>query len=94
MDLQQKNQELIKRVQEQDELIKNMRDVLRFCARGSVGTFHQQQSAKEMLLNSRKIVWSRCNPDGSYNDDYKKWIFKCGGQEALDENSKEEAELR
>jgi hypothetical protein len=92
--LRQQNKELTARIAEQDELIKNMRDVLRFCARSSVGTFYQQQSAKEMLLNSRKIVWDRCNPDGTYNDEYKKWIFECGGQEALDANAKEEEELR
>ncbi|GAG00072.1 unnamed protein product, partial [marine sediment metagenome] len=30
------------------ESINNMRDVLRFCARTGVGTYYQQQSAKEM----------------------------------------------
>lgn len=91
--VKKQNQELLNRILEQDTLIHNMRDVLRFCARGSIGTYYQQQSAKEMLLNSKKLVWSRCNPDGTYNDEYKAWIFSCGGQEALDQNSKEEAEL-
>ena len=91
--LQKQNKELVDRITEQDELIKNMRDVLRFCARDGVGTYYQQQSAREMLLNSRKIVWDRCNPDGTYNESYKKWIFECGGQEALDRNNEEEQEL-
>lgn len=98
--LEKENQELYKQVTvlykkiaEQNELIQNMRDVLRFCARDGVGTYYQQQSAKEMLLNSKKLVWSRCNPDGTYNEEYKRWIFACGGQEALDRNNKEEQEL-
>ena len=46
-----------------------------------------------MLLENRKIVWDRCNPDGTYNEDYKAWIFECGGQEALDANEEEEKSL-
>ena len=91
--LKKQNKELVDRIVQQDTLIKNMRDVLRFCARSSVGTFYQQQSAKEMLLNSRKIVWDRCNPDGTYNESYRKWIFECGGQEALDLNDEDERSL-
>jgi hypothetical protein len=91
--LEETNKQLLNRILEQDELINNMRDVLRFCARSSVGTYYQQQSAKEMLLNSRKIVWDRCNADGTYNQSYRDWIFSCGGQEALDLNDEEERSL-
>ena len=91
--LEETNKQLLNRILEQDKLINDMRDVLRFCARSSVGTYYQQQSAKEMLLNSRKIVWDRCNPDGTYNQSYRDWIFSCGGQEALDENDEEERSL-
>jgi hypothetical protein len=73
--------------------IKDMRDVLRFCAMSNVGTYYQQQSAREMLLNNTKLVWDRNNEDGTYNEDYKKWIFQCGGQEALDAVLAEEKEL-
>ena len=71
-------------------LIENMRDVLRFCAMTDVGTYYQQQSAKEMLLHNKKIVWSRHNDDGTYNEDYKKWILQCSGQEGLDRVLEEE----
>lgn len=91
--LEETNKQLLNRILEQDKLINDMRDVLRFCARSSVGTYYQQQSAKEMLLNSRKIVWDRCNPDGTYNKSYRDWIFSCGGQEALDHNDEEERSL-
>jgi hypothetical protein len=73
--------------------IEDMRDVLRFCAMSGVGTYYQQQSAREMLLNNTKLVWDRNNEDGTYNESYKNWIFKCGGQEALDAVLAEEKEL-
>ena len=91
--LRKQNRELITTVMEQKELIENMRDVLRFCARSNVGSYYQQQSAKKMLLDNERIVWDRCNPDGTYNEDYKSWIFECGGQEALDANEEEEKSL-
>jgi hypothetical protein len=75
------------------EKIEDMRDVLRFCAMSGVGTYYQQQSAREMVLNNTKLVWDRHNENGTYNEDYKKWIFKCGGQEALDAVLAEEKEL-
>lgn len=69
-------EELKKQNETLKETISAMRDVLRFCARGDVGTYYQQQSAKEMLLNSRKIVWSDHNPDGTYTEEYKQGIKK------------------
>ena len=48
---------------------------------------------KKMLLDNEKIVWDKCNPDGTYNEDYKAWIFETGGQEALDANEEEEKSL-
>jgi hypothetical protein len=56
------------------EKISEMRDVLRFCARNDVGTYYQQQSAKEMLLNNKKMVWSDHNSDGTYTEEYKQGI--------------------
>lgn len=91
--LRKQNRELKATVMEQKELIDNMRDVLRFCARSNVGSYYQQQSAKKMLLDNEKIVWDRCNPDGTYNEDYKSWLFECGGQDALDANEEEEKSL-
>lgn len=91
--LKKRNEELVERIKEQDALIKDMRDVLRFCARSSVGTYYQQQSAREMVVNSRKLVWDRFNPDGTYAESYRRWIFECGGQDALDLNDEEERSL-
>ena len=80
-------------VKQQEELITDMRDVLRFCAMSSVGTHYQQQSAREMLINSKKIVWSRHNEDGTYGEEYKQWVLKHHGQESLDQMLAEEKEL-
>lgn len=91
--LEEENKKLYQKISEQNELIQNMRDVLRFCALNSVGTYYQQQSAKEMVINSRKLVWSHCNSDGTRSKEEKEWIFECGGQKALDRVNKEEAEL-
>jgi len=68
-DLKKQNEDL-------KQMISSMRDVLRFCARGDVGTYYQQESAKEMLLNSRKIVWSNHNEDGTFTEEYKQGIKK------------------
>jgi hypothetical protein len=68
---------LRKTVKEQKDLINTMRDVLKFCARGEVGTYYQQQSAREMAINNTHVVWDRYNPDGSTTEDYRKWIFQC-----------------
>jgi len=85
---------LIQMLIQQDAYINEVRNVLRFCAMDGVGTFYQQQSAKEMLLNNTKINWSsRHNPDGTFNDEHKKWIKECGGQEALDKVIEMENEL-
>lgn len=87
------NKELVEKVALQEKLIKDMRDVLRFCARRNAGTHYQQESAKSMLLHNKKMVWDRWNEDGTYGESYRKWIFERGGQEALDANDAEEKEL-
>jgi len=91
---------LIGQVQEQDEYIKRVRDVLRFCAMNNVGTYYQQESARKMLIENVKIVWSNHNPDGTCNDKERRWIYNCAegrkkdsGQKALDELDKQEKEL-
>jgi hypothetical protein len=89
-------QKAFKLLAEQDKLIKKMRDVLRLCSRDGVGTFYQQQAAREMLATGRKtfgLPGCRFNLDGTYSDSYKEWIFSCNGQEGLDRNAKEEKEL-
>jgi len=64
-------------ISQQKELIDTMRDVLKFCARSDVGTYYQQQSAREMAINNTHVVWNRYNPDGSTTEDYRKWIYQC-----------------
>ena len=96
--LRKQNKELIEKIVEQDKLIKDMRDVLRFCAMEGVGTYYQQQSAKEMVVNSRKFVWSDFNQDGTYTkkykNDLKKRFSKDKVKEILDEINEMEAKLR
>jgi len=69
-------EELKKENEKLKDAVNTMRDVLRFCARNDVGTYYQQQSAKEMLVNSVKIVWSDHNPDGTFTEEYKQGIKK------------------
>lgn len=92
---------LRKAVREQQELIETMRNVLKFCARNDVGTFYQQQSAREMALNNNHVVWDRYNPDGSTSESYRKWIFDCAesnkkgsGKQALEDLDNYEKELQ
>ena len=87
-------------VKEQYKLIKTMKDVLRFCARGDAGTFYQQESAREMLHNNTHLVWDRYNADGTTAESYRKWIHECaegrekgGGDKALEKLDEYEKEL-
>lgn len=98
--LKKQNKELFDHIVQQNQLIKDMKDVLRFCARTDVGTYYQSESAREMLLNNTKLVWSHCNPDGTLTKDQRDWIFLCaegrkkgGGKRALRELDKYEKEL-
>ena len=91
---------LRKTVKEQATLIKTMKDVLRFCARGDVGTYYQQQTALKMLQENTQLVWDRYNPDGTTAESYRKWIYDCGegrevggGDKALNELDEYEKEL-
>ena len=68
---------LIKEIQQLKQTIITLRNVLRFCARNDVGTYYQRNSAKEMLLNSKQIVWSDFNPNGTYSEEYKAGIHRC-----------------
>jgi len=71
------------------DVINTMRDVLKFCARGEVGTYYQQQSAREMAINNTHVVWNRYNPDGSTTEDYRKWIYQCAeGRKRGQENER------
>lgn len=83
---------LLKLLAQQDQYIKDIRDVLRFCARTDVGTYYQSQSAIKMLKGT-KVIWSRNNPDGTYNQDYIEWIRGCGGDEAVEKVLAYEKEL-
>jgi hypothetical protein len=92
---------LRKTVAEQRNLINTMRVVLKFCARNDVGTYYQQQAAKEMALNNTHLVWDRYNADGSTAENYRKWIYDCAednkkgsGEKALRELDKYEKELQ
>jgi hypothetical protein len=92
---------LRKSVKEQKELINTMRDVLKFCARNDVGTYYQQQSAREMALSNIHVVWDRYNPDGSTSESYRKWIYSCAegrekgsGEQALRDLDEYEKELQ
>lgn len=92
--LEKEIKSLKEQLDNRDELISNMKDVLFFCAKSDVGTYYQQESAKAMLLHNEKIVWSRYNPDGTANEEWKSWIFRCSGQEGLDALLEEERELK
>lgn len=91
--LEERVEILSKRVIEQDKLIEDMRDVLRLCARPDVGTYYQQESAKKMLLENIKLVWSNHNEDGTYTEEYKNWVLTNCGQKSLDGILKIEQEL-
>jgi len=84
--------DLLKKLAQQDQYIKDLRDVLRFCAQANVGTYYQQQSAIEMLKGT-KLVWSDFNPDGTSNERRINWIRSCGGEEAVTKILKYEKEL-
>lgn len=92
--LQKEIDDIKRQLDNKDKLISNMRDVLFFCARDGVGTYYQQQSAREMLLHNKKITWSRYNPDGTVTDEWKAWVFQCSGQDGLDDLLEEERILK
>jgi len=88
-------------ISEQRQYIGTVKDVLRFCARTDVGTYYQQQSAKKMLLENTHLVWSHCNPDGTFTEEERKWIHdraeaekKGGGEKALKKLDEYESELK
>lgn len=60
--LRKQNRELKSVVMEQKDLINNMRDVLRFCARSGVGTYYQQQSAKKNAVRKSKNSLGQMQP--------------------------------
>ena len=99
-ELKKQNKLLLDKVIEQNTLIENMRDVLRFCARDGVGTYYQQESAKSMLLHNKKLVYDGFNENGTYNEKSKKWMYDFAenrnpgsGQKALEQNEEIEREL-
>jgi hypothetical protein len=73
--------------------IKDLMDVLRFCAMPNVGTYYQQQSAMEMVVNNKKLIWDRFNENGTYNQKHKDWLVENFGQEAIVEIEKIEKKL-
>ena len=83
-ELSKEIENLKRELEERDVLISNMRDVLRYCSLSGAGTYYQQQCAKIMLLHNKKAIPDRNNPDGTYNESWKKWVFSCGGQDGLD----------
>lgn len=84
--------DLLKKLAQQDLYIKDLKDVLRFCARNDVGTHYQNESAKA-ILGGTKLIWSGHNPDGTYKQDYLNWIHDCGGDEAVEKVLAYEKEL-
>ena len=76
-------------VKKQNDLIYAMRNVLKFCSRSDVGSYYQQQSAREMALNNTQLVWERYNPDGSTAESYREWI--CNSAEGREKGSGKEA---
>ena len=84
----------------QTQLIENMRNALRFCARNDAGTFYQQETAKKMIQDQTLLIWDRYNTDGTTAENYREWIYSCGegrepggGEKALKELDEYEKEL-
>jgi hypothetical protein len=88
------NKDLRYKIEMMTNWMNSAKDVLRFCAMSDVGTYYQQQSAKEFLINNKKITWSRHNPDGTYTNEHKKWLVDSFGEESLKQILEEEEFLK